>query len=126
MATVNGTPGKDFIHRAGDGLVPPAGFNDITGVTAGDDVVNGLADNDILFGDSGNDVLNGGSGDDVLNGGPGADVLNGGSGADYASYSGAAAGVTASLADPTINTGEPPATRISRSRGCAAPTSTTF
>ncbi len=64
MATVNGTAGNDFIHRAGDGRVPPAGYNNVTGVTIGDDVVNGLPGDDILFGDSGNDVLNGGGGDD--------------------------------------------------------------
>ena len=32
--------------------------------------------------------------------------LNGGAGFDFASYSTSASGVTASLADPTINTGE--------------------
>ena len=57
MATVNGTPGKDFIHRAGDGRIAPAGYNDITGVTTGDDTINGLAGDDIIFGDSGDDVL---------------------------------------------------------------------
>ena len=36
----------------------------------------------------------------------GADYLSGGAGTDRASYAGAAAGVTASLTDPSINTGE--------------------
>src|SRR5947209_660244 len=106
MATVNGTAGNDFIHRAGDGRVAPAGYNDITGVTTGDDTINGIAGDDVLLGDRGNDTLNGGDGDDILNGGPGADVLNGGSGIDYADYSTAAAAVTASLANPASNTGE--------------------
>ena len=72
-------------------------YNDITGVTTGDDTIVGLAGDDIIFGDSG---------DDVLNGGLGADQLNGGPGSDYADYSGASAGVTASLANPASNTGE--------------------
>jgi len=97
MAIVNGTAGNDFIHRADDGRVAPAGFNDITGVTTGDDTINGLAGDDVLFGDSGNDLLNGG---------PGSDVLDGGPGADYADYSTAAAAVTASLATPASNTGK--------------------
>ena len=59
MATVNGTAGKDFIHRAGDGRIAPAGYNDLTGVTIGNDVINGFADDDILFGDSGIDLLDG-------------------------------------------------------------------
>ena len=106
MAIVNGTAGNDFIHRAGDGRVAPAGYNDITGVTTEDDTINGLAGDDVLFGDNGNDALSGSGGDDVLNGGPGADVLDGGPGADYADYSTAAAAVTASLANPAINTGD--------------------
>src|SRR4051794_23398880 len=111
MATVNGTAGKDFIHRAGDGLVPPVGYNDVTGVTTGNDTINGLAGDDILFGDDGNDFLNGGLGADALNGGPGN---------DWADYSSATTGVTASLDNPTINTGEAAGdtyTSIERLRG---------
>ena len=96
MATVNGTIFNDFIHRAGDGQIAPVGFLDITGVTTGDDNINGLFGDDIIFGDSG---------DDVLNGGPGADSLNGGPGNDAASYANATSGVTASLANAAINTG---------------------
>src|SRR3954451_5258450 len=106
MATVNGTAGNDFIHRAGDGRVAPAGYTDITGVTTGDDVISALSGDDVVFGDSGNDALSGGNGDDLLNGGPGSDVLDGGAGADYADYSTAATAITASLANPAINTGD--------------------
>ena len=83
MATVIGTAGKDFIHSARDGRIAPAGYNDITGVTAdlrppeGDDVIKGLAGDDILIDDGGNDFLNGG---------PGADVLEGGGFFDFADY----------------------------------------
>ncbi|MBP1861498.1 M10 family metallopeptidase C-terminal domain-containing protein, partial [Rhizobium herbae] len=47
----------------------------------------------------------GGSGNDLLNGGAGADKLDGGTGTDTAAYYGASAGVTASLANASINTG---------------------
>src|SRR5690348_9623659 len=100
MANVNGTAGNDFIHRADDGQIAPVGYNDITGVTTGDDTILGLPSNDIIFGDSG---------DDFLNGGDGADALNGGDGFDYADYSGfklVAFAVTASLANPAVNTGQ--------------------
>ncbi len=54
---------------------------------------------DTLTGDAGNNVLGGLDGDDLLNGGAGDDILDGGIGvADTASYVGAAAGVTVSLA----------------------------
>ena len=57
-------------------------------------------------GGAGNDTLTGGTANDRLNGGPGADKLNGGGGIDFADYSTSPTGVTASLANPAINTGE--------------------
>jgi len=51
------------------------------------------------------DKLTGNSRDNVLEGVTGADVLNGGRGFDFARYKAAPIGVTASLADPTVNTG---------------------
>ncbi len=78
---------------------------------------------DILRGDSGDNILSGGAGDDTLIGGLGEDTLIGGAGADQlygqfmdgpdiadispdtASYRDAA-GVTVSLLDPAVNTGE--------------------
>jgi Ca2+-binding RTX toxin-like protein len=59
-----------------------------------------------LLGSSFNDVLIGDAATNVLRGGLGADRLDGGGGFDYAGYSSAAAGVTASLADTSLNTGE--------------------
>lgn len=66
----------------------------------GDALVN------LLQGQGGNDTLRGFSGNDTLTGGSGADVLLGDSGMDYASYTGARAGVAASLASPAANTGD--------------------
>jgi Ca2+-binding RTX toxin-like protein len=51
------------------------------------------------------DNLTGNSRDNVLEGVTGADILNGGRGFDFARYKSAPTGVTASLADPSLNTG---------------------
>ncbi len=72
----------------------------------GADRLLGLAGNDALYGYAGNDALEGSDGNDVLVGGGGADRLLGGNGTDAASYTGAMAGVVASLANPAINTGD--------------------
>jgi Ca2+-binding RTX toxin-like protein len=64
-----------------------------------DDVISGI--NDGL-----RERLVGGSGNDVLKGGGGGDELWGGIGVDMASYESASAGVVASLADPSSNTGD--------------------
>jgi serralysin len=64
---------------------------------SGDDTITG---NDIA------NVLTGNGGADTLTGGAGADALVGGDGTDTASYSTAAAGVTANLAAPAGNTGD--------------------
>ncbi|MCV9967283.1 M10 family metallopeptidase C-terminal domain-containing protein [Pararhizobium sp. BT-229] len=61
---------------------------------------------DILIGNAAANVLSGHDGNDTLNGGLGADRLDGGAGNDTASYTNAAAGVTASLANAAANTGE--------------------
>jgi Ca2+-binding RTX toxin-like protein len=70
--------------------------NDIRG-DLGQDILKGYGDDDKLYGQDGNDTLIGGVG---------ADLLNGAAGSDTASYLGATAGVTASLADPAANTGD--------------------
>lgn len=59
-----------------------------------------------LTGGAGNDQLYGEDGNDVLIGGAGADRLYGGNGSDTASYADAKAGVVASFAKPTSNTGD--------------------
>lgn len=65
---------------------------------SGANALFGVAGNDVLLGNGGNDKLVGGLGDDTLNGGAGDDSLDGGDGTDTASYAGATAGVTVSLA----------------------------
>jgi len=72
----------------------------------------GDADNDTyisierLRGGNGNDHLIGTPGQNDLEGGPGADTLDGRGGFDFARYGFAGTRVTASLADPGINTGD--------------------
>ncbi|MFG6455798.1 beta strand repeat-containing protein [Roseateles sp. BYS96W] len=68
--------------------------------------LTGSAFDDTLEGDAGVNRLAGGAGDDVLIGGAGADVLVGGAGSDTASYAGATSGLTVSLADTALNTGD--------------------
>jgi trimeric autotransporter adhesin len=71
----------------------------------GADRLSGGTGHDWLRGQQGNDTLNGDAGDDTLEGGAGADVLAGGEGFDFASYAQGGA-VTASLANPALNSGE--------------------
>ena len=54
--------------------------------------------NDTLTGNTAANILNGGTGNDTLNGGAGNDSLIGAAGSDTASYAGATAAVTVSLA----------------------------
>lgn len=82
------------VSRLGDLGTP--GDDNLTG-TPGDDIINALAGDDVVAGEAGNDLLIGG---------PGADALDGGPGSDTASFFSATAGVTASLADPSANTGD--------------------
>lgn len=103
--TVPAGQGGDFADYRGSaaGLtVNLADPSQNTGEAAGDTYTNigsirGSFFNDILIGDANNNTLRGGVG---------ADVLNGGAGTDDASYADSATGLTASLADPSQNTGE--------------------
>lgn len=93
-----------------------------TGWATGDVYINiqdviGSEFNDIIYGNSdyinqlqgqsGNDIIYGVAATyTVLIGGAGADQLHGGSGGNLIDYETATSGVTASMADPTINTGD--------------------
>ena len=71
------------------------------------DLIDGGAGNDQLRGNEGDDMIFGGDGNDVLAGGAGADAMDGGAGIDRVEYTyGTNAGVTASLGDSSINTGD--------------------
>ena len=70
------------------------------------DKLYGNRNGNFLWGREGNDFLDGGSGRDNLTGGAGADTLRGGADSDFANYSDAARGVTASLANASINTND--------------------
>jgi hypothetical protein len=73
-----------------------------------DATLNGFGGNDGLYAKfGGTNFLNGGDGNDLLIGGPGIDHMDGGTGNDnMASYRFSPAGITASLANPALNTGE--------------------
>src|SRR6476659_7644840 len=90
-----------------DGPPPPPSDNPpplvFTG-TDGNDVITGSAGDDFLIGLDGNDILIGGAGADTLDGDNGDDL--GVRGNDTASYVTATAGVFASLANPSGNTGD--------------------
>ncbi len=74
------------------------GFENLIG-SAADDNLTGDGSANILLGGAGDDTLSGGDGTDTLVGGAGIDVIDGGAGLDFASYQGAASGVTVSLLD---------------------------
>jgi Ca2+-binding RTX toxin-like protein len=82
VTQVLGTDKKDFIHVAGDGLIPPGGYKDLADATNGNDDINGGGGNDIVYAGDGNDYLLGESGDDFIDGGSGNDGVFGGTGAD--------------------------------------------
>jgi Ca2+-binding RTX toxin-like protein len=95
-ATHNAGEAQGDTHHSIEGLVGSAFADQLTG----NDEVN------TLIGGAGHDTLAGEKGGDVLRGGTGADTLDGGGGFDVASYGDAAAGVVASLANTSQNTGE--------------------
>lgn len=121
--TLNGGAGADSL-AGGTGLDTASYFGATGGVIAslinpaantGDaagDTYNsienlaGTSFSDNLSGNNGANTLLGSDGNDTLTGGAGADSLSGGVGTDTASYSTAAAGVTASFTSPASNTGD--------------------
>ncbi len=106
--TYQGSSGDDHFEGGNlDDVITGNGGRDwLYGLGGNDKIYGGESSDDRLFGGDGTDTLYGYGWDDYLNGGAGADVLNGGWGSDWADYSGASKGVTASLANPSMNTGD--------------------
>lgn len=98
MATINGTPGDDFINGtpADDQITTFAG-DDLVNGGDGNDTIDGGDDHDNLRGEGGNDILLGGNGDDYLRGGPGDDLIDGGAGFDRVAYFTATSGISVDL-----------------------------
>ena len=103
-----GGAGADRLFgRNGDDELYGEDGNDIILAGRDNDVLDGGAGNDQLRGNEGDDTIFGGDGNDAIAGGAGADAMDGGAGIDRAEYTyGTNAGVTASLGDSSINTGD--------------------
>lgn len=99
-----GGPGQDWAdYRSADtGVTVNLADRSLnTGEAAGDR----FSSIERIRGSQFNDILTGNSRDNVIEGLAGSDILNGGGGFDFARHKDAPAGVTASLADSSINTG---------------------
>ncbi len=81
-------------------------FEDCTGTDYVDTIYGDDQAVNNLWGLAGNDTIYGGGGYDVMIGDAGADYLDGGAGTDQADYETAKSALIASLADPSINTGD--------------------
>lgn len=104
---LTGDGGEDILSggNGNDNLSGGNGNDSLSGGN-GNDLITGGAGRDTLRGETGDDVLKGGSGNDLLDGGRGADAFIGGKGVDTATYTNAASGIRANLANATVNTGE--------------------
>ncbi|MCJ8051917.1 hypothetical protein GB928_002930 [Shinella curvata] len=104
----NGSPTRTFEVTATDGRGGSTTETFVLQITnfKPDDIIQGDDGNNVLLGTDAADHIKGLDGNDKLIGGKGADRLNGGEGRDAAAYSNATAGVVASLAKPSSNTGD--------------------
>ena len=101
VLTLTGAITGNIILTSENGLT-----NNIIRIVVPDAHIVGDNNDNTLVGGAGNDTIEGLGGNDVLIGNQGADVLDGGAGQDTASYVDATTGVTVSLTDPSVNTGE--------------------
>ncbi len=127
LGVASAADGKSYVYNSGliatsssyqEALFTGAGIDQVTNtgrivgetyLGSGDDLFDGRGGTEvgIVDGADGDDILYGSdTGADVLEGGTGADMLYGGGGSDTASYLYAQSGVTADLADPSINLGD--------------------
>ncbi|MFI0843906.1 calcium-binding protein [Mesorhizobium sp. IMUNJ 23232] len=83
-----------------------SGFDDALNGDNAYNFIQGGGGADTMKGYGSTDQLHGEAGNDTLIGGVGADILDGGADTDTASYAGATAGVVASLANSSINSGD--------------------
>jgi Ca2+-binding RTX toxin-like protein len=96
---------------AGDGYSSIEGlrgtaYTDTLCGDANSNLLEGGDGNDSLSGYGGGDSFSGGDGNDYMVGAAGADSFDGGAGTDTVSYEAALSGLTASLDNPGLNTGE--------------------
>jgi Ca2+-binding RTX toxin-like protein len=112
--TIDGGVGIDTAAytRSKSGVTVNLTTNVNTGGDAEDDALTNIENltgsdfADSLTGDQNANRLSGGAGNDTLAGGSSADQLSGGDGVDTASYADAVTSIIASLANPSINTGD--------------------
>jgi serralysin len=101
---INGGPGEDWADYRDAATSVTVNLSN-PAVNSGEAAGDRYSSIERVRGGRFDDKLTGNSRGNVLEGVAGADVLNGGRGFDFARYKADPTGVTASLADPSVNTG---------------------